>query len=57
MTQALVQVASNGSPIEFVRLAREQIAGDTLLHHTLRLAGEGRTTVDEAMRVSAQLET
>ena len=57
MTQALVQAANGGSPIEFVRLAREQIAGDTLLHHAMRLAGEGRTTLDEAMRVASQLET
>ena len=57
MTQALVQAANGGSPIEFVRLAREQIAGGTLLHHAMRLAGEGRTTLDEAMRVASQLET
>ena len=56
MTQALVQAANSGSPIEFVRLARAQIAGDTLLHHAMRLVGEGRTTLDEAMRVAAQLD-
>ena len=57
MTQTLVQGAYSGSPIEFARLAREQIAGNTLLHRALQLAQEGRTTLDEAMRVSAQLET
>jgi MSHA biogenesis protein MshE len=57
MTQALVQAANGGSPIEFVRLAREQMKGETLLHHAMRLVGEGRTTLDEAMRVAAQLDT
>ena len=54
MTRALVEVANSGSPVEFVRLAKEQMAGHDLLHHALALVGEGRTTIDEAMRVSAQ---
>jgi MSHA biogenesis protein MshE len=56
MTQPLVQAANGGSPVEFVRLAREQMAGATLLAHALVLVGEGRTTIDEAMRISVQLE-
>ena len=56
MTQALVQAANSGEPIEFVRLAREQIGDATLLHHALRLVGEGRTTLDEAMRVSQHVD-
>jgi MSHA biogenesis protein MshE len=56
MTQPLVQAANGGSPVEFVRLAREQMAGATLLGHALSLVGEGRTTIDEAMRISVQLE-
>jgi MSHA biogenesis protein MshE len=57
MTQTLVHATNGGSPIEFVRLAREQMAGETLLHNAMKLVGEGRTTLDEAMRVSAQLDT
>ena len=53
MSSAMVDAANAGAPLEFVRLAHEQIAGNTLLHHALRLAREGRTTLDEAMRVSA----
>ena len=56
MTQSLVEVANSGAPIEFVRLAREQIGRDTLLNHALQLVGSGRTTIDEAKRVAAQLE-
>jgi MSHA biogenesis protein MshE len=57
MTAPLVQAANGGSPVEFVRLARAQMAGATLLAHALVLVGEGRTTIEEAMRISVQLET
>ena len=50
MTAPLVQAANGGSPVEFVRLAREQMAGETLLAHAPSLVGEGRTTIEEAMR-------
>jgi MSHA biogenesis protein MshE len=53
MTSAMVDAANAGAAVEFVRLAHGQIAGETLLHHALALAAAGRTTLDEAMRVSA----
>jgi MSHA biogenesis protein MshE len=56
MSQSLVQAANSGSPVEFVRLARAQIGAETLLHHALQLVARGRTTLDEAMRVQAQLD-
>lgn len=56
MTQALVDAANRGSPIEFVQIARAQIGAETLLGHALAEARRGRTTIDEAMRVSVQLE-
>jgi MSHA biogenesis protein MshE len=56
MTQALVDAANRGSPIDFVRLAREQVGQATLLQHALELASAGRTTIEEAMRVAVQLE-
>ena len=57
MTPGLVEAANGQSPIEFVRLARAQIGAHTLLEHALALVDAGRTTFDEAMRISAQLET
>ena len=56
MTAPLVQAANGGSPVEFVRLAREQMAGTTLLAHATSLVGEGRTTIEEAMRISVQID-
>jgi MSHA biogenesis protein MshE len=56
MTKTLVEAANAHSPIEFVQMAREQIGEQTLLQHALALVDDGRTTFDEAMRISAQLE-
>ncbi|MEO7243070.1 MAG: GspE/PulE family protein [Variovorax sp.] len=56
MTQTLARVANDSSPAEFVRLAREQIGDNTLLHNALRLVAAGKTTLDEATRVSAHLD-
>jgi len=56
MTQPLVQAANGGSPGEFVRLARTQMGDATLLGHALSLVREGRTTIDEATRISVQVE-
>ena len=56
MTQPLVQAANGGSPVEFVRLAREQMGDATLLGHALSLVGEGRTTIEEATRIAVQID-
>jgi MSHA biogenesis protein MshE len=56
MTHSLVQAVTAGDPVAFAKMARAQIAGHTLLHHALQLAREGRTTLEEAMRLAAQLE-
>ena len=40
----------------FIQAARKQMHGHTLRRHAATLATEGRTTVDEAMKVSSQLE-
>jgi MSHA biogenesis protein MshE len=55
MTPTLIDATNGGLPIEFNRLARAQIGDHTLLHHALRLVDEGRTTLDEAMRIATQL--
>jgi MSHA biogenesis protein MshE len=56
MTHSLVEAANHDKPVEFVRMARQQIGNATLMHDAVRLALTGRTTIDEAMRISAQLE-
>ena len=38
-------------------LAREQMGEATLLGHALSLVGQGRTTIEEAMRIAIQIET
>ena len=53
MTPELVQTANHGSPIEFVRIAREQIGHKTLLRNALALAHAGRSTISEAMALAA----
>ena len=56
MSQELVEAANHGDPAEFMRVGRSQMAGDTLRRDAVRLVLEGRTTVDEAMRISNQFE-
>lgn len=56
MTNALVAAANEGDPNEFIRIGREQMAGNTLRRDAVRLVTEGRTTVDEAMRITSQLD-
>ena len=56
MSNALVEAANHGDPNEFIQIGREQMAGNTLRRDAVRLVVSGRTTVDEAMRISSQLE-
>ena len=56
MTSALVRAAARSDPADFVRAAREQMAGQTLTQNALRLAATGKTTVDEVMRLASQTE-
>jgi len=56
MTNALVEAANHGDPNAFMRLSREQMAGNTLRRDAVRLVIEGRTTIEEAMRIATQLE-
>jgi MSHA biogenesis protein MshE len=56
MTTTLVEALNHEDPNEFVRLGREQMAGATLRRDAVRLVLEGRTTVEEAMRISTQLD-
>ena len=56
MSKELVEAANHGNPNDFMRIAREQMEGNTLRRDVVRLVIEGRTTVSEAMRISNQFE-
>jgi MSHA biogenesis protein MshE len=54
MTRPVVEAANHADPATFVKVATGQMGGRTLRHHGAMLVAAGRTTVDEAMRVSSQ---
>jgi MSHA biogenesis protein MshE len=54
MTRPVVQAANGGDMTAFMQTAGRQMAGQTLRRHATELAAQGRTTVEEAMRVSSQ---
>ncbi len=56
MTQSLVEAMNHGDPGAFTQVARRQMAGETLRRDAVRLVTEGRTTIDEAMRIATQLD-
>ncbi len=56
MTRPVVEAANQPEPARFVEAARAQMEGRMLKDHAVQLVINGRTTVDEAMRVSALLE-
>ncbi len=56
MTQPLIEALSDDRPGVFAQAAREAMAGNTLRRDAARLVLAGRTTVDEAVRVSAQVD-
>lgn len=56
MSDAVVEAINHEDPGEFMRVARQQMAGETLRRDAVRLVLAGQTTVAEAMRVSNQFE-
>jgi MSHA biogenesis protein MshE len=56
MTRPVVEAANSGDIRLFMDAARREMAGSTLRRHASMLAAQGRTTVEEAMRVSSQFE-
>lgn len=56
MTPPLVEAANEGDPNDFMRVGREQMAGNTLRRDAVRLVVNGRTTISEAMRISSQAD-
>jgi MSHA biogenesis protein MshE len=56
MTDRVVEAANQDDPAIFLQAARQQMAGETLRRDAVRLAIQGRTTVEEAMRISNQTD-
>ncbi|MFC5301512.1 GspE/PulE family protein [Azospira restricta] len=56
MSNDLVEAINHDDTGVFVQAARRQMAGETLRRDAVRLVVQGRTTVDEAMRISNQFE-
>ncbi|MDR0716131.1 MAG: Flp pilus assembly complex ATPase component TadA [Azoarcus sp.] len=56
MGDELVEAINQSDPVAFMAVARRQMAGATLRRDAVRLVLAGRTTADEAMRVSNQNE-
>ncbi|MBY0574960.1 MAG: Flp pilus assembly complex ATPase component TadA [Undibacterium sp.] len=56
MTKAVVDAAHHEDNAYFIKVAREQMAGNTLRKYAVDLAMQGLTTVSEAMRISNQIE-
>ena len=56
MTNDIVEAINSDDTGSFVQAARQQMAGETLRRDAVRLAVEGRTTIEESMRISNQFE-
>ena len=56
MNLPLIEALSDPEPGVFAKVARQQMAGATLKRDAARLVVAGRTTIQEAMRVSAQVD-
>ncbi|MBU1365975.1 MAG: GspE/PulE family protein [Gammaproteobacteria bacterium] len=56
MSDTVVEAINHEDPGEFMRVARQQMGGETLRRDAVRLVLAGRTTVSEAMRISNQFE-
>ena len=56
MTNALVEATNHGDPRDFMKIGREQMGGNTLRRDAVNLVLAGKSSVEEAMRISSQLE-
>ncbi len=57
MTPPLVSAANQGDPTTFVAVASKQIQGETLTDHAIDQVLTGKTTIEEAMRISTQSDS
>ena len=56
MSNEIVEAINSDDTGTFVQAARKQMAGETLRRDAVRLVVKGRTTIEEAMRISNQFE-
>ncbi|SBT03165.1 Type II secretion system protein E [Candidatus Accumulibacter aalborgensis] len=56
MSNEIVEAIGIDDPGRFMQVARKQMAGATLRRDAVQLVVSGRTTIDEAMRISNQFE-
>ena len=56
MTRPVVEAANQPDPAIFMQVARGQMQGHMLKDHAVELVVQGKTTVEEAMRVGSQLD-
>lgn len=56
MTAAVTHAANSQDPNLFIKVAQEQMSGQTLRRHAVTLVTAGKTTVSEAMRITNQFE-
>jgi MSHA biogenesis protein MshE len=56
MTRPVIEAANQSDPAAFIAVARRELEGETLVDHAIALALQGRTTIEESMRVSTQME-
>ncbi|MNC87928.1 Type II secretion system protein E [compost metagenome] len=56
MAGPVVEAANENDVRQFIRVAREQMGGNSLRRHAAQLVAAGVTTAEEAMRVSNQFE-
>jgi MSHA biogenesis protein MshE len=55
MTKPVVEAANQEDVHKFMQVARQQLGKHTLRYHAAQLAAAGKTSPEEAMRVSSQL--
>jgi MSHA biogenesis protein MshE len=56
MTRPVIEAANREDPAAFLQVATREMGGNTLRGHAAQLAVGRKTTVEEAMRVTSQLE-
>jgi len=56
MTKPVVEAANQDDPALFINVATREMGGRTLRRHAAQLVAAGKTTVEEAMRISNQFE-
>ena len=56
MTKSVVEAANRDDANAFMKAASEQLKGNSLRHDAIRLVLAGKTTIEEAMRISNESE-